>query len=142
MPDSVPINFESFSVDEFNYMVKGSTIDQINVKIDPMARLNTNNHHFHLYFNISISSKNENFIIKMKTDALFIVNSDSKSSIGDSLPAHFTINAPAIVFPYVRAFLTTFTSLAGIGPFVLPTMNMVQIGKELKDKIEFVEKCL
>lgn len=34
-----------------------------------------------------------------------------------------TINAPAITFPYLRSFITTFTVNAGLPPVILPTIN-------------------
>jgi len=34
-----------------------------------------------------------------------------------------TINAPAIIFPYLRSFVTTFTVNAGLQPIILPTIN-------------------
>jgi preprotein translocase subunit SecB len=34
-----------------------------------------------------------------------------------------TINAPAIIFPYLRSFVTTFTVNAGLNPVILPTIN-------------------
>ena len=36
----------------------------------------------------------------------------------------FNVNAPAILFPYVRAHITTLTSLSGIKPIILPTLNL------------------
>lgn len=35
----------------------------------------------------------------------------------------FDFNAPAILFPYVRAYVSALTSLSGFKPFVLPTIN-------------------
>lgn len=34
-----------------------------------------------------------------------------------------TINAPEIIFPYLRSFITTFTVNAGLAPVILPTIN-------------------
>ncbi len=34
-----------------------------------------------------------------------------------------TVNAPAIIFPYLRSFITTFTVNAGLAPVILPTIN-------------------
>lgn len=33
------------------------------------------------------------------------------------------VNAPAIVFPYLRSFINTFTINAGLPPITLPTVN-------------------
>ncbi len=41
-----------------------------------------------------------------------------------------TLNSPAIVFPYIRSFITMFTSSAGYTPIILPTLNFVPSGLE------------
>ncbi len=33
-------------------------------------------------------------------------------------------NAPAILFPYVRAYISSLTALSGISPITLPTLNL------------------
>lgn len=40
------------------------------------------------------------------------------------------INAPAIVFPYLRSFLTTFSVNAGLSPIILPTINFQALAGE------------
>lgn len=40
--------------------------------------------------------------------------------------AFFHTNAPAILFPYIRAYVSTLTSLSGISPVILPTLNLSQ----------------
>ena len=52
------------------------------------------------------------------------------------------ISAPAIGFPYLRSFISTFSIQAGIPPIILPSINFVQFSKVLdkmkeeKDKIK------
>jgi len=50
---------------------------------------------------------------------------ETKDEITDEFrKSHFiTANAPAIVFPYLRSFITTFTVNAGLPPIILPTIN-------------------
>lgn len=40
------------------------------------------------------------------------------------------VSAPAIGFPYVRAFISTVTIQAGLPPIILPSINFVQYLKE------------
>lgn len=47
------------------------------------------------------------------------------------LPNYFAINAPAILFPYIRAYISLLTSLSGIGTVLLPTMNLSSLGEVL-----------
>ena len=39
------------------------------------------------------------------------------------------INAPAIAFPYVRAFISNFTLNSGYNPVLLPSFNFVEMAK-------------
>lgn len=45
------------------------------------------------------------------------------------------ISAPAIGFPYLRSFISTFSIQAGIPPIILPSINFVQFSKIL-DKVK------
>lgn len=45
-------------------------------------------------------------------------------------------NAPAIMFPYVRSYISCLTGLSGIAPIVLPTINMEPVGKILVNQLE------
>lgn len=40
------------------------------------------------------------------------------------------ISAPAIGFPYVRAFISNYTIQAGLPPLILPSINFIQFNKE------------
>lgn len=44
-----------------------------------------------------------------------------------AIPEMFSrVSAPAVLFPYIRSYVTAMTSLAGISPVVLPTFNMTR----------------
>ena len=47
-------------------------------------------------------------------------------------------NAPAILFPYIRAYISNITALGGIAPIILPTLNLESVGKTLKDELEII----
>jgi len=40
------------------------------------------------------------------------------------------VNAPAIAYPYLRAFITTITLNSGFKPFTLPTINFVKLSQK------------
>ena len=52
---------------------------------------------------------------------------------------YFYINAPAILFPYIRAYITTLTSLSGLKPIILPTLNLIGLGKDLADHTNTID---
>jgi len=46
------------------------------------------------------------------------------------------INAPAIAFPYLRAFVSTIILNSGFEPLVLPTINFVKLHEHKKHKVK------
>ncbi|MDE6453567.1 MAG: protein-export chaperone SecB [Muribaculaceae bacterium] len=50
----------------------------------------------------------------------------------EELPDYFFVNSTAILYPYIRAFVSTLTLLANYPPIVLPTFNVAGLGKELQ----------
>lgn len=52
----------------------------------------------------------------------------------EQLPAFFFTNSTAIVYPYIRAFISTLTAQANYNAIILPTLNISALGAELKEK--------
>ncbi len=53
----------------------------------------------------------------------------------EDIPDYFFANSVAIVFPYVRAFISNITLQSNIKPLVLPTMNLSGLQDELKSNV-------
>ena len=51
----------------------------------------------------------------------------------DEIPTYFYRNSIAIIFPYVRAFISTVTLQSNIPPVMLPTMNLSSLESPLKE---------
>src|SRR5690554_5478868 len=51
----------------------------------------------------------------------------------ETIPDFFYMNAIAILFPYVRAYLSLVTSQANIRPLILPTLNLSTLSPTLKE---------
>lgn len=51
----------------------------------------------------------------------------------DQIPSFFYRNAIAILFPYLRAFVSMVTLQANVAPVVLPTLNLSDLEQPLKD---------
>jgi preprotein translocase subunit SecB len=74
------------------------------------------------------------------TLALFISDDAHQIELGVKCVAYFTTeqnnsaliekNAIAIMFPYVRSYVSTITSQPGMSPIVLPPMNIVAMFQE------------
>ena len=51
----------------------------------------------------------------------------------EDIPDYFYANSIAILFPYVRAFVSTLTLQANVPPMVLPTLNLFPLQKILQE---------
>ena len=53
----------------------------------------------------------------------------------EDIPDYFFANSLAIVFPYVRAFVSNITLQANIRPLVLPTLNLSGLQDQLRNNM-------
>ena len=51
----------------------------------------------------------------------------------NEIPSYFYGNSIAIIFPYIRAFISTVTLQANFQPLVLPTMNLSSLADPLRE---------
>jgi preprotein translocase subunit SecB len=77
-------------------------------------------------------------IIKEKAIDLFVeavFNFELEESITEEfkLSSFPNINAPAIAFPYLRAFISNLTLQSGINPVILPSINFIKLSEEKKE---------
>ena len=77
-----------------------------------------------------LADENNSFEAKIHAVATFRFNEVISNDI---LENYFYINAPAIVFPYLRAYITSLTSLMGHTPVILPLLNMTNLKENLKN---------
>jgi len=68
-----------------------------------------------------ITNDNSSMNIEVKAVGFFEFD---KSLSNELLQDFFQKSAPAILFPYVRAYISTLTGLSGVAPLILPTLNL------------------
>lgn len=56
----------------------------------------------------------------------------------EEIPAYFYANSIAIIFPYIRAFVSTVTLQANFPPIVLPTMNLSSLEEPLRRQTKVI----
>lgn len=101
---------------------------------------------FLLNFSFLVKNKKESqslddLHILVESVGVFNVEFEDSDKISkDNLPQYFLLNAPAIMFPYIRSYITTLTANSNFGePLVLPTLNISGLGQVLKDNIVIIE---
>lgn len=84
----------------------------------------------HRRFNIEfiIELKNDLFHLKVKSIAHFTTEDPIDDAFKQS--SFVKANAPAIAFPYVRAFISNLTLNSGYNPIVLPAVNFIKLAEK------------
>lgn len=85
---------------------------------------------YNLYMKIKVVDANKT--VKANVEAVGCYEFDKDCS-GKELANYFYVNAPAILFPYVRAYIATLSTLSGLPtPIMLPTMNLTKFADQLE----------
>ncbi len=108
---------------------RGNVSKKLSIKFIPSGKIKKDISVFLLELGIRIKDGND--ILNIEVDAVAEF-SFSKNSDNDELDNYFYINAPALLFPYLRAYISTLTNLSGQETITLPTLNLTSIGEELK----------
>lgn len=121
--DEAKFRFLDFRIQESRISIKDANLisDQLNVNFEQSEYLSDEESLFKYEMSVGIEDDNKYLNIQIVASGLFEFD---KNLTDLEKQAFFSVNAPAILFPYVRAYITTLTSLSGIKPVILPTLNM------------------
>lgn len=124
--------FVEYLFKETSIKLTGEDIsDDVEFGIEPNGIFEEDNKMFILTLNVLVKDKKSSLEVKMTVTGKFKYETND---IQELVP-YLGFNAPAIMFPYIRAYITNITALGGMSPIILPTLNMESVGKELLDKI-------
>lgn len=130
--DSV-LKFDEYIVNEvyykrnFNYKKLEDEID-LKLNIVPKIKADKNTMIVNLITYIFEDAEENNFPFEMRVDisGYFVMQ-------GEQIE-RFTANAIAILYPYIRAIVSTYTASANISPLILPAINVNAMLENKKDK--------
>lgn len=89
---------------------------------------------FIIQFNLSLINNDKDFSVNIIADGIFKTNAKIDSEFKKSL--YIRANAPAIVFPYLRTFVSTLILNAGYHPVILPSYNFINMAKQREKEEE------
>lgn len=132
MENASSFQFENFIINKSLFELGNSTdISDLSVGFRPSGKLDLENQMFHLELSVSISDSSETLKVEIESVGFFkFENIES-----DKLSSFLYYNAPAILFPYLRAYISSLTTLSGIKPIVLPTLNLSNLKNDLEQNI-------
>lgn len=129
-------SFEGFVITESHIVRNPKEQGVLNVDINPSGEYIIKEKSFNLTLEIKVYDDNSSFeaIIKTQSSFKFKENVDEKD-----LHNYFYVNASAIVFPYIRSYISALTALSGLKTVTIPTMNLIGLSNQLKDNTEIIK---
>lgn len=124
--EQVFLKFKYYCIDEIQYnrnvefeKTEDNT-EENKVKIDLMTGLSDEDEG-HVQLSIQIISYEEKRVLKLVFSGYFKVETNGYKNINKE--ELLRINGTAILYPYVRAIITSISSQDSLPPFILPTIN-------------------
>jgi preprotein translocase subunit SecB len=103
----------------------------INLNFNAKGEFTNLNSSYTLTFDFAATGSEDNSDIVTATMVAFF---SFKESVDVSqVPEYFYSNSLGIVFPFMRAFVSSLTMLAGGRQMILPIVNLSSLGAELKE---------
>lgn len=117
--------FKGYKIVESNIITnpEQEASQNLNVEFEQTIGVNEEGHNMRLEMVANINDENKALFIKVRAQGFFEFDTDLSV---DEKEVFYRTNAPAILFPYVRAYITALSSLSGVKPVILPTLNMSQ----------------
>lgn len=113
---------------------KSVTPDKLNIKIIPSGIINKETSQFQLFLELIVSEEGEKPFINVEVIGLF----KYQGNVHDVKNFLF-MNSSALLFPYIRAYITSLTALSGQDALTLPTMNLTSMKDELEENTVFID---
>lgn len=122
------ITFDRITVHKFSMTApedSSKKLDDLDVSIGYSPFFNDENgHEIKVKFHIRVFNQDNTFIFECLSTGYF----QSSEQLGPEFKTSDwgKVNAPAIAFPFIRAFISTVTLNAGYSPVILPSYNFTK----------------
>ena len=115
--------FQNFLVTETHITIEPTDKENnsLSINIEQNAYENEEEHKMKLELNVIVKDEENTVNINVKVVGLFEYD---ENVTGEAKDVFFKLNAPAILFPHVRAYVTALTAMSGMAPIILPTINL------------------
>lgn len=133
--NSAAFQLQRFSIPNFFLEEADPKFNIINVNFNLLGIYNTSNGEYKLSMEFKAiastesSQKEYKEVIRANTESYFII--ESKPTF-ENIPDFFYPNSIAIVYPYIRAFVSNITLQAGLRLMILPILNLSALAETLK----------
>lgn len=95
--------------------------DNLDIKFKKSSGINEVDNKYKLDIDVIIEDEDKNLFVEVICNGFFEFDKNITDKEKDIF---FNTSAPAILFPYLRAYISTLTTLSGMKPIILPTINL------------------
>lgn len=117
------ISFKEYKINSVKFIADeniNESIRELEVQLEVIPNI-LGEREFTVNLTLKVNDETNKLMIELNAIAYFLSEDIIDESFKES---HYVqINAPAIVFPYLRAYISNLTIGAGFNPIVLPTLN-------------------
>ncbi len=138
----IPAEKSSFSFVEFKVQKSHFTFldfigTELGISFNASGKHFVKTNIFKLFLTVNLqTAQDKKDFIEIETESTFAIKAELTEMEG--LMKYFVTNAPALVFPYIRSYISTLTTQSGNKPILLPTMNLIGLAEQLRKNIETV----
>lgn len=104
-------------------------MSELTINFDTKGQFTEDSKEYSLDFDVQIETTSDEIVAAIKCNAIFKFKEVEHL---EDIPDFFYPNSLAIIFPYIRAFISTMSLQSNIKPIVLPTINLNGLTEELK----------
>ncbi len=115
---------------------EGTPSPKLSITFNPKGIIKPSESTFQMTLGVIIKDENNTLLVDIVAVSDYIFDNKVDK---ETLNKLFYINAPALLFPYIRAYISALTSLSGIKPVTLPTLNLSALGGELQKNTSIIE---
>lgn len=121
----------NYIFDQVSFDMTKVISNEFSIDFDPSGEYDINEQMFLLSFLVNIYSgdSKDNQIVKLRCVGFFKMENVHTL---DAIPEFFYRNAIAILFPYVRAYISLITTQANVNGIILPTYNLSSLEAGLR----------
>lgn len=128
MTKKAAFSFENFKIERVNLDISKREGSELDISFDPSGQLHQGKAEVKVVFKAKTTDNDPFIEVEFTSSFKF----EEKIKFED-IPNYFYINSIAIVFPYIRAFISNLTLQANIfPPVILPTWNLTSLAEPLK----------
>ncbi len=122
-----PLILEKIEITESTFRKKDFSLDELElgVRVEHSVE-NIGEDEYEIVLNTTVSDENENVYVNVRGKAIFRTQQKNMDMLEK--------NTIAIIFPYIRSYISIITTQPGMPPIVLPAMNIIAMINDQKGK--------